>query len=126
MGIFHWQIALYLAVWLLQAAGYVVAYKRLAVGKAGMTVLYWLPKVRLVVFNMVLLDFGFYATHAAMHFNYFPSSQLAMLCLTLLVLDILEMVDICSNSNNWHLFYTSTKPKDQSKISQQEKPLREA
>ena len=57
--------------------------------------LYWLSKVRLVLFNMVLLDFGFYATHAAMHFNYFPSSQIAMLCLTLIVLDILEMVDIC-------------------------------
>ena len=67
--------------------------------------LYWLSKARLVIFNMVLLDFGFYATHAAMHFNYFPSSQIAMLCLTLIVLDILEMVDMCRSNRSWNLFF---------------------
>ena len=81
--------------------------------------LYWLSKARLVVFNMVLLDFGFYATHAAMHFNYFPSSQIAMLCLTLIVLDILEMVDMCRSNRSWNLFLKLNdkhKSKDQGSI----------
>ena len=86
---------------------YSAAILKLKVPGSVLIIMKWLPRLRLVIFNIVLLDFGFYATHAAMHFNYFPSSQIAMLCLTLIVLDILEMVDICFTTRLWALYLKS-------------------
>ena len=103
---FSWRVLLYFASWFTKSGLRFLTGRRLRVWL--LYVAYFVPRLHLMIFNAVLLDFTFYATISAAHFSLFPSSWLSAVCLLVLQLDLLDMVGMAKDKNIW-LYYLRVK-----------------
>ena len=76
---------------------------QLKVQRVGLIVIFYVPRINLFLLNLVLMDFTFHVTHSALHFTLMASTTIACIFLSLLVADLLLLINWIFNDSAWHL-----------------------
>lgn len=99
--VFHWKIGLYLLSSLFKILCDRVMGDTPSISKGMLKVLYFMPKIHLIFFNMVFLDIAFYSTFTFQNSTNAFSVILSYFCITFLAVDVLEMVTIVDSTRSW-------------------------
>ena len=99
----HWKLALYMFGWILRLASCMCNHFDLKVGRVGLIIIFFVPRINLILLNLVLMDIAFHGTHSALHFTLISSNIVAYIFLTLLVADLLLLFSWILNDSAWHL-----------------------
>ena len=102
-GTLHWKLILYTIGWILKGVSILFRHLEVKVGRIGLNLLFYVPKIQLVLLNMVLIDFAFHGTHSALHFSLQPSVTFAYIFLSMFVADLLSMLTWVFCDSAWHL-----------------------
>ena len=88
----HWKLILYTIGWILKGVSILFRHLEVKAGRIGLNLLFYVPRIQLVLLNMVLIDFAFHGTHSALHFSLQPSVTFAYIFLSMFVADLLSML----------------------------------
>ena len=72
---------------------------------------YFIPRIHLMVFSVVFLDFVFYSVISAMHYRLIPSTLISYIALFMILIDLICMLSATNNKNVWFDFLRVRKSK---------------
>ena len=107
---FLWKMVLYFVSWTIKLLADVVVCLQPRVGKQMLILLYFIPKIHLIVFNMIFFDFSFYFTRSFLHSHNMDSTWImSRLLLLLLSLDMLGMYLSVIDIDGWRYVFKQRK-----------------
>ena len=99
----HWKLILYTLGWVFRLASGMCNHFQLKVRRVGLIAIFYVPCINLFLLNLVLIDFAFHGSHSALHFTLITSTTIACIFLSLLVADLLLLLNWIFNDSAWHL-----------------------
>ena len=99
------KIVLYAFSWILKVVSALLSAFQVKLGRAGLGLMYILPKLHMIVFNFVLMDFSMYIPHMYLHSNQNWKVVLYTVIYTMVCLDVLYLVRIVLSHEEWVFHY---------------------
>ena len=100
-----WKVVLYMASWALRILGIYLVWKQPEVGKGLLILMYMIPKIHLIVFNMVIADFFLYFTRTSIHSKDLKNRVVAQVVLLLLSADLCVIFDLVWRDEPWRAVF---------------------
>ena len=99
------KIMLYLSSWTLKLVIKAASLMRLRVWKFVLILMYFIPKVHLIIFNMILVDFTFYLPRGSLHSNNLSVWGPCWLILLLISIDFIAIYQSIMDRYTWNMIY---------------------
>lgn len=103
---FHWKLILYYLTWILMGWRYVKmnTSEPETIKRSTYMLMYLTPKIHLIMFNMVFMDFVFYGVRSGFQVWSWYSTPMALIAITLFVMDLLYLNQLCTHETYWRFF----------------------
>jgi hypothetical protein len=104
---FHWKIILYYLSWLMMGWRYYMLNfftQPETIKRRTFILLYLTPKIHFIVFNMVFMDFVFYGVRSGFQVWCWYSTFLALVSLSLFIMDLLYLYQLCQYETYWRFY----------------------
>ena len=105
LSTFGWRSGLYVGSWGLKALSLVVVSFKPVLPKFFLIIIYFLPKLHILIFNSVFIDFTFYATHTLSHSNNARDLFMSATILILMSIEIIGMFRVIFRERPWQRYY---------------------
>ena len=110
------KVGLYLGMWTLKIISSIILLFRFKVGKAGLFLMFFLPKFHLISFTLILSDFLFFGTHCLLHQRNLLNQLFAFAVINLICLDLVGLLSLSFDHFSWSLFIKMRQPFDETKL----------
>src|SRR3990167_8610119 len=104
-----WKIAVYLLSGVSSIGCSFAIQSEMKFSVNALKFLYYQPKIHLLVYNLVFVDFYYYGTRVALHSNDIFDKVLAVVCLQMLLIDGIRYLNLILDNKVWRIMYLRKK-----------------